>query len=124
MPETNIEDFIGELGAGVFKDKLSHTLSSTALGTVLHGNGKKKGKVTVEFIFTQIGENEQVIVSHKIAHSTPTARGKKAEEDVSETPMFIAKGGVMTIGPPKEDNNGQFSLSQDGKNNSGLSSVK
>ncbi|CAM0103689.1 protein YfdP [Vibrio phage 340E47.2] len=109
---TNVNDFIGELGAGVFEAKLSHILSECALGTILNGKGNKKGKVTVEFTLQQVGDNDQVIISHKLAHSTPTARGKKSEEDVSDTPMFVCKGGRLQSTPPQEDMVGQFHLQQ------------
>lgn len=121
MAETNIDDFISELGAGVFKEKLSHVLSEAALGTILHGNGKRKGKVSLEFTFSQIGENDQVVVSHKITHLTLTKRGKRSEEDLTETPMFVGKGGVMTVSPPKENSKGQFSLESE---KDGIRSVK
>lgn len=113
MPQTNIDDFISEIGAGIFKEKLAHALSEAALGTVLHGNGTKKGKVSVEFTFKQIGENDQVVISHKLSHVTPTKRGKASEEDTTETPMFVGRGGVLTIDQPKEDHKGQFSLSHE-----------
>ena len=110
MSETNVDEFIEELGAGVFKAKLAKILSDAALATVLYGIGNKKGKVSIEFTFQQIGENEQVVVSHKLCSSLPTKRGKKSEEDITDTPMFVGKGGVMTIGPPEEDDHGQFGL--------------
>lgn len=108
---TNVKDFIGALGAGVFETKLSALLSQAAHGTILHGRGNKKGKVTVEFTLQQVGENSQVIVSHRLSHSTPTARGKKTEEDITETPMHVGKNGKMTEDAPKEEFNGQFGLS-------------
>lgn len=107
---TNVDDFIGELGAGVIKEKLSHVLSEAALGVITHGNGNKKGKVTLELTINRVGENDQVIISHKIAHLTPTKRGKKSEEDTTETSFFVGKGGVLTIDQPKEDKNGQIAL--------------
>lgn len=110
MSKTNVDDFVGELGAGVFKEKLAHVISDAALATVMHGIGNKKGKVTIELTFQQIGENEQVVVSHKLSSSIPTKRGKKSEEDTTDTPMFVGKGGVLTIGPPEEDDKGQFGL--------------
>lgn len=113
MPQTDVNDFIEELGAGVFKEKLAHILSEAALGTVHFGQGNKKGKVTIELTLQQIGENEQVIVSHKLSNSIPTKRGKKSEEDITETPFYVGKGGVLTINPPKEDNNGQFGLNRE-----------
>ena len=114
--KTNVDDFVGELNAGMFKEKLGLLLSQAALGTIINGTGNKKGKVTVEFSFIQIGENEQVVVSTKLSHSTPTKRGKKTEEDCTDTPMFVGKGGVLTIDQPKESYSGQFGLDaqQDG----------
>lgn len=117
MAKTNVNDFIEELGGGVFAEKLAHTLSEAALGTIIHGNGTKKGKVTIELTFKQIGENDQVSISHKLAHVTPTKRGKRSEEDTTETAMFVSRGGVLSVAPPKEDLRGQFTLKQeaDGK---------
>lgn len=110
--ETNVDDFISELGAGIFKEKLAHALSQAGLSAVNHGDGKRKPKVTIEFTLEKIGDNEQVIISHKLAYSTPTKRGKRSEEDTTETPMFVGKGGVLSINQPREDDNGQFSLAK------------
>lgn len=112
-PLTNVDDFIGELGAGVFKETLAAFLSKCALGTVLYSKGQKKGKVTVEFTIEQLGDNEQVKISHKLGHSTPTPRGKAGEEGTTETTFFVGKGGVLTVNPPKEENSGQFQLTSD-----------
>lgn len=121
MSQTNVDNFMSELGAGVFSEKLSHILSSVALGTMLHGQ-KKKGKVTLEFTFDQTdSESDQVKVSHKIAHATPTKRGKKTEEDTTSTVLFVGKGGALTIDAPKEEHNGQqnaalvLKMEKDGK---------
>jgi hypothetical protein len=107
MSQTNVDNFISELGAGVLSEKLSHILSSVALGTVLHGQ-KKSGKVTLEFTFSQTdAESEQVKISHKIGHATPTKRGKKTEEDTTSTVFFVGKGGELTIDAPNEERTGQ-----------------
>lgn len=108
--KTQIADFLSELGAGAFQPKLEHVLSEAALKAITHGRNGKKAKITIEFTISQVGDNEQVIVSHKIGSILPTHRGKRSEEDTTETPFFVGKGGVMTIAPPKEDDNGQFSL--------------
>lgn len=108
--ETNVADFIGECNAGILKDKLALALSDAAMSQLNHGIGSKKAKVSIEFTFQQMGDNEQVIVSHKLSTSNPTKRGKKFEEDVTDTAFFVGKGGVLTINQPKEDDNGQFAL--------------
>jgi len=108
--KTDVNQFLAELNAGILKEKLAYTLSEAALATVVHGNGKKKAKVAIEFTLGQVGENEQVIVSAKIAHKMPTKRGVKSEEDTTETPMFVGIGGRLSIGVPQEDNNGQSDI--------------
>jgi hypothetical protein len=44
MPETNVDDFIGELGAGVVKEKIAHVLSEAALATVVHGGASVRAR--------------------------------------------------------------------------------
>lgn len=115
MPEntntsTNVDDFIDELNAGVFKEKLAVILSDVALGVIQHGEKNRKGKITIEMSFQKVGENDQVVISHKLAHQTPTKRGKRSEEDTTETPMFVGRGGALSISPPKVNNNGRLNL--------------
>ena len=50
-------------------------LSSVAAGVVEHG---KKGKVTLSFDISQIGESHQVKITHKLDFAQPTKRGQKA----------------------------------------------
>lgn len=111
--KTDVNDFIGELGAGVVAEQLGTLLSSCSLGTVHHGVGAKKGKITLELTISQMGENEQVVVSHKLLHKTPTKRGTQSEDMTAETMFYVGRGGQLTINPPKEDNNGQYSLASE-----------
>ena len=113
---TNVNDFIGELNAGILVNQLGDTLSEAALATILHGKGNKKGKVNLELSFSQIGENDQVVVSVKLSKSIPTQRGKKSEEGVTDTPMYVGKGGVLTIDVPKVEESGQFTLAHENTN--------
>lgn len=108
--KTNVADFIGECNAGILQEKLALALSDAAMAQLNHGVGSKKAKVSLEFTFQQMGDNDQVIVSHKLSTSNPTKRGKKYEEDMTDTAFFVGKGGVLTIEPPKEDDSGQFNL--------------
>jgi len=110
MIKTNVQEFIDELGAGAFKEKLAVALSEVAMSTAMHGTKAVTGKLSLEFVFHKIGDNDQVIISHKLGISQPTRRGRKTEEDTTQTPMFVGKGGMLTVDQPKEDNNGQFSL--------------
>ncbi|HHN8388120.1 hypothetical protein ABMZ76_00085 [Morganella morganii] len=91
--KTNIPDFFSELDAGIFGNKLSAALNDVAIGTNKNGG---TGEVHVIFKFTQSDE-DRVKISHKLKMVTPTKRGKKSEEDTTETPMWVGKGGKLTI---------------------------
>jgi len=96
---TNVDDFISELDGGMFAQKLGQALSDVAAGTIDHGKGRKKGKITIELDVQQIGESHQVQIGHTLKVSRPTLRGKATEEDTTTTPMYVGKGGKMTIAP-------------------------
>ena len=93
---TVVPDFLGELDAGVFMNKIAAALNNTALGVLNNGN---KGKVTLTFDFERMGnsvEEKRVRIKHKLQYVTPTPRGKATEEDTTETPMWVNKGGKLT----------------------------
>lgn len=105
---TVVPDFLGELDAGVFVNKIAAALNNTALGVLNNGN---KGKVTLTFDFERMGnsvEEKRVKIKHKLQYVTPTPRGKATEEDTTETPMWVNKGGKLTI--LQEDQGNLFSL--------------
>lgn len=98
MNPTDTTQFFGDLSGGVFEQQLAHMLSDVALGVVLH---KKKGEVVVKFKVAQIADSSQVTIDHEITHKTPTKRGSKGETVGDQTPMFVAKGGALTVMPPE-----------------------
>ncbi|MDP8078361.1 hypothetical protein [Phocoenobacter skyensis] len=102
MAETNIYDFMNELDAGIFERKVATALSDVALGVVTHD---KVGKVTLEFSVKKMdSDNPQVQISHKLTYAKPTKRGKSSEEDTTATPMYVHKGGKLSVTPEKIDN--------------------
>ncbi|MBC1185259.1 hypothetical protein HII27_05960 [Kluyvera sp. SCKS090646] len=108
---TVVPDFLGELDAGVFVNKIAAALNNTALGVLNNGN---KGKVTLTFDFERMGnsvEEKRVKIKHKLQYVTPTPRGKATEEDTTETPMWVNKGGKLTI--LQEDQGNLFTLGGD-----------
>lgn len=99
---TVVPDFLGELDAGVFMNKIAAALNTTALGVLNNGN---KGKVVLTFDFERMGnsvEEKRVKIKHKLNYSTPTPRGKASEEDTTETPMWVNKGGKLVPIVPTE----------------------
>lgn len=112
---TNVPDFLGELDAGIFMNKIAAALNDVSLGVLNNGG---KGKVTLTFDIDRLNnsiEEKRVAIKHKLSFTTPTPRGKSSEEDTTETPMYVNKGGKLTI--LQEDQGQLFSItgSPDGK---------
>ena len=79
---TDVQAFIGELDGGVFETKIGAVLSEVASGVM---NTKTKGKVSLNLEIEPFDEN-RVKIKHKIS-----------EEDTTETPMYVNRGGRLTI---------------------------
>lgn len=108
---TNVPDFLGELDAGVFMNKIAGALNTAALGVLNNGS---KGKVVLTFDIDRMGnsiEEKRVMIKHKLQYVTPTPRGIVSEEDTTETPMFVNRGGKLTI--LQEDQGNLFTLGGD-----------
>ncbi|WP_279047297.1 hypothetical protein [Cedecea davisae] len=94
---TVVPEFLEELDAGVFINKIAASLNNTALGVLNNGG---KGKVVLTFDLERMGnsvEEKRVKIKHKLQYTTPTPRGKATEEDTTETPMWVNRGGKLTI---------------------------
>lgn len=96
---TNVRALLDDLDAGVFENKLAKALSDTALAVVTQG---KKGRVTVQFDLEQIGSSQQVMLHHKLVYAHPTPKGKISEENTTNTPMHVGRGGAMTLFPEEQ----------------------
>lgn len=94
---TVVPDFLGELDAGIFVNKIAAALNNTALGVLNNGG---KGQVVLTFDIDRLSnsvEEKRVGIKHKLKFVTPTPRGKQSEEDTTETPMYVGKGGKLSI---------------------------
>lgn len=90
-------EVLGELDAGLFADKLTHAVSDVALG-VLTNN--KVGKIVVELTLKKAdNDSDQVQVTHKMKYDKPTKRGKLLEEETTVTPMYVGRGGRLSVLP-------------------------
>lgn len=95
---TNIEEFLAELDAGVFAQKLSRALSDVAMNVCTN---ERKGKVAVEFDI-QMTSSSQVKITHTIKSAKPTRRGEATEKDTTQTVMHVNSGGRMTFFPENQ----------------------
>lgn len=95
-PGTDFAQLIGDLDAGVLLEKLSSEISKMALACVTHG---RTGKMELTLEMKQIGHNNQVNITHKMKSTVPSLRGRKIEEDITQTPLHVGKRGKMTFYP-------------------------
>ena len=91
MKATDVTAFLNDLNAGVFASQVGAALSAVAAGAINHG---KKGQVRLTFEFSQIGETNQVKITHKLDYKEPTKRGSRDEESALDTPMYVTSQGV------------------------------
>lgn len=99
---TNFNEVMEELNGGVFLQQVGRALSDVAMGVVINGDKSKKGKVTITFDMVRIGESSQVAVKHTLSYSKPTARGKTSEEAATDTPLYVGRGGRLTVMPDNQ----------------------
>lgn len=97
--KTDFAEMLGELNGGVFAQQVNQAISDVALGVVTQG---KAGEITIKLSLKQIGEGQQVNVTHKLSYVKPTMRGKICEEAAADTPMHVGVGGVISLYPNKQ----------------------
>lgn len=93
---------LADLDAGVFLEKISRAIKDTAIGTVNHGENRKRGRVIIELSMERIGESSQVTMTHKLKYERPTKRGKFAEEDATETALYVSPRIGLSIMPENQ----------------------
>ena len=98
-PTTDAEQILSDLDGGVFAQKMGRALSDVARNVTSTG---KKGKVVVEFSFKQIGESNQVAMTHSLKFLVPTMRGRIVEESASDTPLHVGRGGKLSLYPGEQ----------------------
>jgi len=95
-PRTDFAQLLPDLNAGVFEQQLNTAISDCAANVCTHG---KPGEVTIKLKLKQIGEGNQVAITHKLTSIVPKARGRIIEETASDTPLHVSHGGKLTLFP-------------------------
>lgn len=96
---TDVGEFISDLDGGIFDRKLSIALSESAAACIDNG---KEGEVSIKFKLKKIPGTQQVHIQHQLKYVTPTADGKKSEEETRSTPMHVGKYGRLTLAPENQ----------------------
>lgn len=95
---SQVNEFIGELDAGVFEEKLTRILGDTAMAAMVNS---KEGEVTVKFKIKPMSQS-QANVSHTIEFKAPTKNGKKSETNTTATLLYVGAKGKMSLFPENQ----------------------
>lgn len=101
-PLSSFQAILSDLNGGVFEEQLDRALQDVALGVVLNGSKGRRGDVTIKLTFARIGESSQVSIAHALSYNRPTKRGKATETYVTETPMYVGRGGKLSLVPDEQ----------------------
>lgn len=91
---TDVKEFIGDLEAGGVEAVAARVLSAVAAATVDY---QRKGKFSLTIEFERIGQSQQVLCKHTLSYKHPTKKGDIGESVTGETPMYVGKGGSMSL---------------------------
>lgn len=91
-----VQDMLGDLDGGSLLNQIGHSVHEVAKSVVLHGDGKRKGKVTLELTFEQIKGASQVRIGHKLTFKKLTERGDQTETRENDAPMHVTRTGVTS----------------------------
>jgi hypothetical protein len=94
--KTDFAEMLRDLNAGVFLQQIETAISDIAANVVTHG---RAGELTLKFTLKQIGDSNQVQVTHALKSVTPKPRGKITEEHAVDTPLHVERGGKLTLYP-------------------------
>lgn len=91
---TDVHELIGDLDGGALESRLSRVLSDVAAGVIDHDG---KGSVSVTINLSRIGNSYQVMADAVLKYKRPTSKGEVSETNISETPLYVGKGGRLSL---------------------------
>lgn len=100
---TDASEFITDLDAGIFAQKLGKSISNCAAAAI---DQDREATINIKLTFKRIGES-QIGVKHKLDYSYPTTRGNKKEDETTSTAMYIHTTGAVTLWPQQPFDHGE-----------------
>ena len=90
---TDAQQFIEDIGAGVFSKQLGVAITEVANSVVSTG---KVGEINIKLKVSKLADS-QVQVESKLSFNEPLAKGKRVEEHNEKTPMHVNLGGDVSL---------------------------
>lgn len=98
--DTDVQQFIEDLEAGVFMERVGHVLSKVAANVL---DLEKVGEVTIKLKLKHMGARDQIMVEHDLSYKRPMMNGTMTENITGKTPQYVGTGGAMTLYPEKQE---------------------
>ena len=99
--DTDLNDFFESLAGGVQAQIMAKVLSSVSKGVLDHGTKGKTGVVTLNLKIQRLSDDtiEQgaVKIISELSFGAPTLRGKKVENEVRESVMYMTPTGLSDV---------------------------
>ncbi len=95
-PMTNVAELLGELNGGTVEQILNIALTDTAANVQEFG---RDGTVLLKIKLKKIGDSNQVNAIATVDYKMPTKRGNRGEDYAVDTPLFVGRGGRLTVLP-------------------------
>jgi len=92
---TDVCEFITDLEAGIFSNKLGTAISHCAAACI---EKERQAEIKISIKFQRISEG-QVNVIHKLEFAYPTQRGTKREDETDSTAMHMDDRGNVSLYP-------------------------
>lgn len=97
---TNVENFIGEVNAGVLAKQIGHALSDVAESVLSH---EDKGEITLKIKMAPSKNASQVELDYTLDYKAPKAKkGFRSERTPGNTLMYVGNGGKLSTFPESQ----------------------
>lgn len=95
---SELNEFLSELGAGVFEEKLKRVLGETAMAVMTNN---REGEITLKFKMKPISSSQAKVI-HAIEFKAPTQNGVKSEKNTTDTVMYVGAKGKLSLFPENQ----------------------
>lgn len=95
MRKTDVMEFLNSLEGGVLVEALGNIISDVGFAT-RNVDSRVKGKIVLTLNFDKLNDN-QLMIDHKVEFKRPTSKGSISEDRTSQTPMYVNRGGELSL---------------------------
>lgn len=99
---------LAELGAGSLESQATAALTAIAQAITDSDQAKAKGALRIDLRFERARGSGQLLVTHTMQYTRPTATGKLSETSTDDTLVYVGRHGRLSVIPETQ---GKFDFS-------------